>query len=128
GGQPPQPETPPVEETTPPAPTEETDPQNPATPPAPVTPPVEGTPPQVEEEEEGSEEGGEGEGQTDEDFYRTLDAMHGEDVNANIDYGDVDPMSAEGVFRREQYIAQKAVSKYTNQLQNEDPRAYAYML
>jgi len=83
----------------------------------------------AEDEEPGSDEETEQESTTEDiEFYKTLDSLHGEVINENVDYGTADPMSPQGVFIREQYIANKARADYENVLKENDPRAYAYFL
>lgn len=63
-----------------------------------------------------------------EDFYKQVDALHGQDIFGQIQYGETDPMSPEGVKMRDDYIAAKAADDLEKQIAAADPRAYAYLL
>jgi hypothetical protein len=65
---------------------------------------------------------------TAEQFYSTLDALYGEDINSAVDYGDKDPMSPEGVFVREQHIRERSMVEFAENLKERDPRGYSYFL
>jgi hypothetical protein len=125
--------------------TKATDPATPAADPlTPATPekgsepegadPEPGTEPVTDPETpEGDPETPEGEGDepetfTAETFYATLDALHGVDINAGVDYGETDPMSPEGVFIREQHIRDLSMEEFANSMKENDPRAYSYFL
>lgn len=107
------------------------DPNNP-NPPAPADPNLTDSNPPGDPNPDDQNPDGDGDGnppnEEEVDFIRTVDAMHGIEIDAQVDYGDVDPLSAEGVFRRESYIANSAVQNYVAGLQSTDPRAYAYLL
>ena len=94
------------------------DPADPNTPPA--------DPPEGDDPPAGDD--GEGDVQVPEEFYATLDGLYGEDINANIDYGENDPLSPQGVFIRENYVAEKRVAAFEENLKQADPRGYAYLL
>jgi hypothetical protein len=74
------------------------------------------------------EETEEDEVQIPEEFYATLDQLYGEDINAGIDYGDNDPLSPQGVFIRENYVADMRVARFEESIKTNDPRGYAYLL
>lgn len=82
-----------------------------------------------EEPKEG-EEPGEEEGEPGEDdplaFYTAVDQLTGTPVT--VDYGEVDPLSPEGVALRDKAVRQDEVSRFENHLKTNDPRSYAYFL
>lgn len=63
-----------------------------------------------------------------EDFYKQVDALHGVDIFSQVQYGEIEPMSAEGVKLRDDYIAVRAEQAFEESIKDSDPRAYAYLL
>ena len=91
-----------------------------AQPPAPETPPADPNKP-VEEEEEVVEE-------IVEDavaFYQDVDKIWGKTYE--VDYGDVSPLSPEGVQLRERVLYEEGAKDYETNLQRTNPRGYAYL-
>lgn len=125
--------TPPVTDpvvTDPPAPPV-ADPNNPNPPaPAPDAPPADpNAPPADPNADPNTPDGEEGdEEETAEDFFGKVDALSGVETYKNIDYGDVDPFTPEGMHIREQYIAKQAALTFESRIRENDPRAYAYLL
>lgn len=60
------------------------------------------------------------------DFWADVDQLRGEALE--VDYGDVDPVSPEGAYIREQVVEKKAVENYDTYLRTTYPRAYAYFM
>jgi hypothetical protein len=58
--------------------------------------------------------------------YDQVDELTG--VKYDIDYGDIDPLTPQGIALREDHIADKAVEAFDNQLKAKYPRAYQLML
>jgi len=58
--------------------------------------------------------------------YQQIDEQRGLDLG--IDYGDVDPLSVEGVALREEVLEKRAVKEYDNTLKAKYPRAYQFMV
>jgi len=58
--------------------------------------------------------------------YQKVDEFTG--VPYEIDYEGIDPMSIEGIARREQVIKEQAAKEYDRSLKTKYPRAYQYML
>lgn len=85
--------------------------------------------PEPEEEEEPAEEPEEDpeeeEPSEDDDFFAAVDELHGEPLE--VDYGDTDPMSPEGIFKREQAIADRSINQFEEILKERAPRHYAYL-
>jgi hypothetical protein len=46
----------------------------------------------------------------------------------DIDYGDIDPLSPEGIVLREEHIEKTAIDEFENALKTKLPRAYQFML
>lgn len=67
-----------------------------------------------------------GDGDSPEDFYKTVEQITGEPVT--VDYGDIDPLAPEGVAIREKAIRDDAVTKFEEYMKASDPRAYAYAI
>lgn len=91
-----------------------------------------GTPPDATTEDE-PEEPENPEEPTDEDepaddFFAAVDNLYGEDINSQIDFEGVDPTTPEGVFKREQFLMDKARRDMDEFLRQTDPRGYAYLL
>lgn len=61
-----------------------------------------------------------------EDFYADVQAKT--NIEVEVDYQDVDPLSAEGVALREVALVSKAEQDYDEYIRTTMPRAYAYML
>lgn len=59
-------------------------------------------------------------------FLAQIDELRGDSVE--VDYGDVDPLSPEGVVVRERALEDAAVNEYDEYLKNKYPKAYAYFL
>lgn len=59
-------------------------------------------------------------------IYEQVDEAKG--AALDIDYGDVDPNSVDGIILREETIAKSAVREYDNTLKEKYPRAYQLML
>lgn len=81
-----------------------------------------------EESEEGKEEEEEEEDEpTDaDDFYSEVDKLRGDTIE--VDYGEVDPLSPEGVVLRERAIEDAAILRMEKTLEEKYPKAYAYLL
>lgn len=60
------------------------------------------------------------------EFFEAVDQLTGEPVA--VEYGEVDPLSPEGVAIRDKAIRKDEVVKFENHLKAQDPRAYAYFL
>ncbi len=58
--------------------------------------------------------------------YEEVDQLSG--IPVNVDYGNVSPNSAEGILKREQIIREQAADEYDQQLKDEVPLAYQFML
>lgn len=58
--------------------------------------------------------------------YDQVDELTG--IKYEIDYGDVDPLTPQGIALREDHIADKAIEAFDNQLKAKYPRAYQLML
>lgn len=120
---PPVPPTPPQDPPTPPVP-----PVPPVNPPAdppvpgPNDPPVDPDNPTDPPADDPEEE------LTVEDFFKQVDALHGSDIFGQVQYGETDPMSAEGIKMRDDYIAARAELQFEESIKQADPRAYAYLL
>jgi hypothetical protein len=78
-----------------------------------------------EETEETEDEPTEDEVQ-DAEFFKAVDALHGEELT--VEYGDVDPMSPEGIFKREQAIADRSIDSWEASIKEKSPRHYAYLM
>lgn len=78
------------------------------------------------EEPEGGDEPEEGDPELDDSFFEEVDALHGEELE--VDYEGVDPMSPEGVFKREQAVADRAVNQFEQILKEKAPRQYAFLV
>ena len=63
---------------------------------------------------------------TPEDFYAEVQAKT--NIEVEVDYQNVDPLSAEGVALREVALVSKAEQDYDEYIRTTMPRAYAYML
>jgi hypothetical protein len=61
-----------------------------------------------------------------EDFFAQVEQITGEPVQ--VEYGDTDPLSPEGVAIREKAVREDATKKFEDYLKTSDPRAYAYFL
>ena len=81
-------------------------------------------------EEETKEETKEEEQQQEEpsplDFYDQVEKLTGE--HFQIDFGNTDPLSPEGVALREKAIIEDTAHKFEEYLKTSDPRSYAYFL
>lgn len=62
----------------------------------------------------------------DDSIFNDVDELHGEALE--VDYGDVDPLSPEGIYIREQAIESRAIDRFESTLKERSPRAYAYLL
>ncbi|RUP42159.1 MAG: hypothetical protein EKK63_02355 [Acinetobacter sp.] len=80
--------------------------------------------PQEEEEDEGGEE--EESSVTPEEFYTAVSAQTG--IEVNVDFGEVDPLSPEGVALRDLALVQQTRHSFEEALKTEYPRAYAFFL
>lgn len=60
------------------------------------------------------------------DFWKQVDELSGDPIE--VDFGDVDPMSAEGVVIRDRVLREKTVNEFDESLRQTYPRAYAYFL
>lgn len=85
------------------------------------------------EQKPGEEEGGEqppaddaGAAMAADEFYAEVQKLSG--VEVKVDYGETDPMSPEGVYMRDREIQRRAVKEFDEQLERDDPEAYAYFL
>lgn len=83
-----------------------------------------------EDDTENPEEEGEGEEEEEEDddslaFWRDVDKLRGEEIEVN--YGDVDPLSPEGVLIREKVIEDRAIENFEKLLQQKAPRGYEFL-
>lgn len=73
----------------------------------------------------GTETGGESEEEASpEEFYNSVDQITGTPVK--VEYGEVDPLSPEGVAIREKAVRNDAVLQFDRYMRESDPRAYAY--
>lgn len=108
-------------------PTEPVVPMEPVEPAEPVSPPPANPTPQEPGDPQESADDPQ-EPTSPEEFFSVLDQMYGEELNNQIDYGDTDPLSPQGVYMREQFIAQRAAMQFEESLKHSDPRAYAYFL
>lgn len=84
-----------------------------------------------EDEEENTESDEEESGDTEEDdedlsIFKDVDALHGEELE--VDYEGVDPLSPEGIFKREQAIEARSIDKWEEVIKERAPRHYAYLL
>lgn len=61
-----------------------------------------------------------------EEFWNTVESITGEKYD--IDYGDVDPISPEGVALRESHVKQKAALDFESYLKSKYPKGFAYIL
>lgn len=59
-------------------------------------------------------------------FFAQVEQITGEPVK--VDYGDADPLSAEGVAIREKAVREDAAVKFEEYLRDTNPRGYAYLL
>lgn len=59
-------------------------------------------------------------------FWDTVNKITGEEVE--VDFGDVDPISPEGVALREKAIRDQTATQFEKYLQEKDPRGYAYLI
>lgn len=81
------------------------------------------------EEEEGDEGDGSDEGQAGDEedaFWERVNQITGEPVE--VDYGETDPLSPEGVGMREMQVRRDAQQKFEDYLRRTDPRGYAYLI
>lgn len=60
------------------------------------------------------------------EFWQTVETMTGKPVE--VDYGDVDPLSPEGVAMRESAVRDSATKEFDEFIKDQYPRAYAYFL
>lgn len=58
--------------------------------------------------------------------YEEVDQLSG--ISVSVDYGTVNPLSAEGIMKREEALRTQAVQEYDQQLKEETPLAYQFML
>lgn len=58
-------------------------------------------------------------------FFENLDKITGQKYE--IDYGNVDKLSPEGLARRDEAVKQKAVEQFTELLKEKDPISYAFI-
>lgn len=81
--------------------------------------------PQKEETGEEVEEEVEVENKEDDpsEFWADVEKLTG--YNVDVDYGDLDPLSPEGVAKREESVMQFAIDSFLEQLKNEYPKVYA---
>jgi hypothetical protein len=61
-----------------------------------------------------------------EDFWKQVEAITGNELQ--VDYGDTDPLSPEGVAMRENVLKDAAVNDFDQYMKTTYPRAYAYFL
>lgn len=61
-----------------------------------------------------------------ESFLAELNELRGDEIE--VDYGDVDPLSAAGVVIRERALEEQAVEKFSDYLESNYPKAYMYLL
>jgi hypothetical protein len=59
-------------------------------------------------------------------FYEAVTAITGESYQ--VEYGDIDPISAEGVALRDKAVKEAGMSEFENHLKETLPKAYAYFL
>lgn len=60
------------------------------------------------------------------DIYEEVDQLSG--IPVAVDYGNIDPKSAEGILKREETIREQAANQYDAELKQEFPVAYQLML
>lgn len=60
------------------------------------------------------------------EFWKTVENMTGKPVE--VEYGDIDPLSPEGVAMRESAVRDSAVKDFDEYIKDQYPRAYAYFL
>lgn len=80
-----------------------------------VKPPASKKKPEVTEDEEEEEE-------KPEDFWKAVENITG--LPVDVDFGDVDPISPQGVALREKALAEKAVDEFLNKLEESQPKVY----
>lgn len=61
----------------------------------------------------------------DESFWADVDKLRGEAIE--VEFGDVDPVSPEGVLIYEKAVRADEIEKFENYIKETNPRAYAYM-
>lgn len=61
-----------------------------------------------------------------EEFWNSVNALTGREIT--VDFGDVDPISPEGVALRENAIVESTLKEFDQNLRESNPRAYAYFL
>lgn len=96
---------------------------------APEVPPVEEHKEEEEEEDENNEENEEEENEEEElpasNFYEDVAAITGKTYE--VDFGDVDPLSPDGVAMRDKAVEAQAVVEFEGYLESKYPKAYAYL-
>lgn len=60
------------------------------------------------------------------EFFDEVNKMHG--IAVPVEYGAIDPMSAQGVYLRDQALQSTAITDFEKKLEQADPRGYAYLL
>lgn len=73
-----------------------------------------------------AKEGDEPEVDEAEEFFKVVDELRGDTLD--VDYGDVDPLSPEGIVLRDSVVADMAVENFEAYLQEKYPKAYGYLL
>lgn len=94
--------------------------------------------PDPEESEENDDKGGTENESTEtvtddsaeaEEFYAEVSKLRGgDDEDLDVDYGEVDPLSAEGVVIRERALEERAILNFEAALEQKYPKAYAFFL
>ena len=75
--------------------------------------------------EESEEEESEEETQSSDDFYKEVADLHG--IELEVDYGDVDPLTPQGVALREQALAEAAINSQMEFLAKQYPKEFKYL-
>ena len=59
-------------------------------------------------------------------FFADVDELRGDTIE--VEYGEVDPMSPEGVVLRERAVEDQAIENFENYLEAKYPKAYGYLM
>lgn len=74
------------------------------------------------------EEGGEGnEGETPDDFWKSVDELTGRNIKVEFPEG-IDPLSPQGVVLRENAVREAAFQEQMGEIKKLNPRAYAFLI
>lgn len=61
-----------------------------------------------------------------EEFFKDVNALRGDELD--VDYGDVDPLTPEGIVLRDKAVEANAISLFEDHLEANHPKAYAFLL